>query len=108
MAGGGSSEMKQLQGEIGDLKLALQSAMDGIRRVGVRVNDLERQIAGLQAALRGGDVGPAVGGNVAKSATGTAEKPAPLSGGSLAPASPIAREAVARGPARSKPAKGKS
>jgi hypothetical protein len=47
MAGGGSSELRSLQLAVGSLQ--------------ARIEALERQVAGLQSALKGGDVAPAAG-----------------------------------------------
>jgi hypothetical protein len=45
MAGGGSSELREIRGELGLLQQ--------------QITALQRQVAGLQSALRGGDVAPA-------------------------------------------------
>jgi len=63
MAGGGSSEMKALEARVIGLECALAVVEHEERKLaaivqdlGALVQDLERQVAGLQGALRGGDV----------------------------------------------------
>jgi hypothetical protein len=64
MAGVGSSEMQALRHEFNQLSARVVVCLD-------RIADLQRQVAGLQSALRGGDV-VAAGG-----------KPRPPTGGEL-------------------------
>ncbi len=97
MAGGGSTEMK-----------ALEERLGVVERL---VFGLQRQVAGLQAALRGGDVVESTTRGVAESTTrGVAESTtrdvAPASGGKPAPVT--GGSSVPGGPARVAPRKGKS
>lgn len=68
MAGGGSTEMKELAGrvgflesEVGACKRNLTEVWTELFAVRKQIADLQRSVVGLQSALRGGDVENAQG-----------------------------------------------